>query len=297
MDRHELAWAAGFFDGEGWAARNTTRGVQSRINQSDDDGVPAVLLRFQRTVRCGRIHGPVLGEGRRDLYYWDVSSRGDVAAVATALWPWLGDVKRTEFIAALGDAPVSLQEVVGSTELLAWAGGLYDGEGSASVSAHRTHVGHVSPEVAVTQSGTTRPLVLERLRDIIGCGRIYGPYTQDGARLPVFRWKAAALCDVEHSLYVLAPWIGPVKREQACRVWRTLIEQGRLPRGNPAWGNRKTHCVNGHEYATARIRPYISRGRGVPRRENHSCLVCLRDYAREQRRKEGTAAGSSRRPR
>jgi hypothetical protein len=294
MDRHELAWAAGFFDGEGWAAKNKSRGVQSRINQSDDDVVPEVLVRFQRVVGCGRIHGPVREEGRRDLYYWDVSSRGDVETVANAIWPWLGEVKRAEFAAALGDAPVSADVVPAHTEQLAWAGGLYDGEGSASVSPHRTHAGHFSPEVAVTQSGMTRPRVLERLRDILGCGRIYGPYTQEGATLPVFRWKAAALSDVEQALYVLAPWIGPVKREQARRVSRTLIEQGRLPRGNPAWGNRKTHCVNGHEYATGRIRPYVSRGRGLLQRENHSCLVCLRDYAREQRRKQRRAASSGR---
>lgn len=285
MDRHELAWAAGFFDGEGWAAKNKTRGVQSRINQSDDDGVPAVLRHFQRIVGCGRIHGPVREEGRRDLYYWDVSSRSDVEATAHAILPWLGDVKRAEFVAALGHAPISAPEALSESELLAWAGGLYDGEGSASVSPHRTHDGHFSPEVAVTQSGVTRPQVLERLRETVGCGRIYGPYAQEGATLPVFRWKAAALDDVEHLLYVFAPWIGPAKRDQARRVWRTLVEQGRLPRGNPAWGNRKTHCVKGHEYATGRTRPYVSRGRSVPPRENHSCLVCLRNYAREQRRK------------
>src|SRR5687768_15230957 len=167
MDRHELAWAAGFFDGEGWAAKNKTRGVQSRINQSDDGGVPEVLVRFQRVVGCGRIHGPVREEGRLELFYWDVSSRGDVETVANAMWPWLGDVKRVEFAAALGDAPISADVVPAHTEQLAWAGGLYDGEGSASVSPHRTHAGHFSPEVAVTQSGMTRPRVLERLRDIL----------------------------------------------------------------------------------------------------------------------------------
>lgn len=294
MDRHELAWAAGFFDGEGWAGKSK-RGVQSRINQSDNDGVPDVLLRFQHIVARGRIHGPVHEEGRKDLHYWQVSSRGDVEAVANVIWPWLGDVKRVEFKAALGRVPIATEDARPRTEMLAWAGGLYDGEGSASVSPHRTHEGHVAPEVAVTQSGMTCPQVLERFREIVGRGRIYGPYTQEGATLPVFRWKAAALSDVEHSLYVLAPWIGPVKRGQARRVARVLVEQERLPRGNPAWGNRKTHCVKGHEYATARLRPYVSRGRGIPPRENHHCLVCLREYALEQRRNKRSAADHDRR--
>lgn len=285
MDRHELAWAAGFFDGEGWA-NQSGRGVQSRINQSDNDGVPKVLVRFQRAIGFGRIGGPVREEGRKDLYFWQVSSRGDVVAVASTIWPWLGDVKRAEFAVALGGVLDSGHQALSQTELLAWAGGLYDGEGCASVSPHRTHEGHFSPEVAVTQSGTTRPQVLERFRDIVGCGRIYGPYTQEGATLPVFRWKAAALVDVEHSLYVLAPWIGSVKREQARCVSRALIEQGRLPRGNPAWGNRKTHCVKGHEYATARMRPYVARGGGTQRRDGEQCLFCVRDYARGKRLQE-----------
>lgn len=295
MDRHELAWAAGFFDGEGWANRSG-RGVQSRINQSGNDGVPAVLVRFQRTVDRGRLHGPVREEGRQDLYYWDATSRGDVEAVANAIWPWLGSVKRAELATALGRAAAVTEERLPRTELLAWAGGLYDGEGSASVSPHRSHKGHFSQEVAVTQSGTTRPEVLERLRDIVSCGRIYGPYAQEGATLPVFRWKAAGHSDVGHVLYVLAPWIGSVKNEQARRVLRVLVEQGRLPRGNPAWGNRKTHCVHGHEYATARVRPYVARGRATPPRANHYCLVCLRDYAREQREMKRSAADQDRRP-
>ena len=290
MERHELAWAAGFFDGEGWAAARK-RGVQARVNQSDNHAVPAVLLRFQRIVGRGRIHGPVREEGRQDLYYWHVSSRGDVETVANAIWPWLGDVKRSEFMAALSNAPISAQTVPSHTELLAWAGGLYDGEGSASLSRHRTHAGHFSPEVAVTQSGTARPQVLERLRDVIGCGRIYGPYAQEGATLPVFRWKAAAHSDVQHSLYLLSPWIGPVKRDQARQVLRILVEQGRLPRGNVAWGNRKTHCLRGHEYATGRIRPYVARRGGTQRRDSKQCLVCVRDDARERyRRRKVTRA-------
>lgn len=281
MDRHELAWAAGFFDGEGWANRSG-RGMQSRINQADPDGVPDVLLRFQRVVGCGRIHGPVREQGRQDLYYWDATSRGDVDAVAKAIWPWLSDVKRSEFLTALGHLPISEVGAPPRSELLAWAGGLYDGEGCASLSPHRSHAGHFSPEVAVTQSGNVRPQVLERLREIVGCGRIYGPYTQAGATLPVFRWKAAALKDVEHSLYVLAPWIGHVKRQQARKVSRVLVEQGRLPRGKLAWGNRKTHCLRGHEYATARIRPYVPRRGGTQRRDSEQCLVCVRDAARER---------------
>jgi len=291
MDRHELAWAAGFFDGEGWAAKTNPRGVQARINQAGDDGVPSVLLRFQRVVSRGRVHGPIREEGRKDLYYWSASNRGDVELIALAIWPWLGDVKRADFGCALGSLPTSTEMEPSRTELLAWAGGLYDGEGSASLSPHRTHEGHFSPEVSLTQSGATCPQVLQRLRDIVGCGRIYGPYMQEGATLPVFRWKAAAHRDVEQALYLLAPWVGIVKRQQAHRVARVLVEQGRLARGNQMWGNRKTHCLRGHEYATARIRQYVPRRGGTQRRDSEQCLACLRDDARERYRRNKLIGG------
>lgn len=292
MDRHELAWAAGFFDGEGWAnavaqTGRRTRQPHAQINQSDDHGVPAVLDRFLRVVGVGRIGGPERKPDRIDRYWWIASSRPDVKRVAELLDPWLGDVKRAAFAAALAAVLPGPRAHPTGVELLAWAGGLYDGEGSASLAPHRTHEGHFSPEISVTQSGVGIPEVLERFRAVVGRGHIDGPYTQKGATLPIFRWKTSAIKDVEQVTYLLSPWIGAVKREQAHRVSRVLVEQGSLPRGNPAWGNRRTHCVNGHEYATARVRPYVPRRGGTKRRDNQQCLVCVRDAAREryQRRK------------
>jgi len=52
LESHDLAWAAGFFDGEGWANRQR-RGVNSRINQASLDGVPEVLMKFRRLVGVG----------------------------------------------------------------------------------------------------------------------------------------------------------------------------------------------------------------------------------------------------
>jgi hypothetical protein len=291
MDRHDRAWAAGFFDGEGWAnavghAGRKTRQPHAQINQSDDNGVPEVLLRFHRVVACGRIGGPVPEEGRQDRYYWVASSRRDVEAVAAALWPWLGAVKRAEFTAAIGRAPTHEDDPISRTEMLAWAGGLYDGEGSACVFAHRSHVGHMSPEVSITQSGLTKPEVLVRFREVVGCGRLYGPYPQDDGNLPVSRWKAAALGDVDHVLYLLRPWIGRVKREQANRVSRALIEQGRLVGGNPAFGvPGARYCLRGHDKWNARIRPFKGRGknRQDPNQHLRQCLACVRLGARARR--------------
>src|SRR4026208_968616 len=94
MDRHELAWAAGFFDGEGWAAKKNPRGIGAQINQADNSGIPVVLCRFQAALGgVGRIGGPVRKPDRKDLYHWVVSSQGDVQLVFDLLKPWLGQVK------------------------------------------------------------------------------------------------------------------------------------------------------------------------------------------------------------
>ena len=139
MDRHELAWAAGFFDGEGWAAKNKTRGVQARINQADDNGIPAVLIRFQAALDgLGAIAGPFRKPERRDLYSWTVSSRTDVALLFSLLRPWLGFVKSLQFATATGGA-VPVQANIATNEYVwrAWAAGLFDGEGSTYLLKHR----------------------------------------------------------------------------------------------------------------------------------------------------------------
>src|SRR6267378_8233467 len=122
MDRHELAWAAGFFDGEGWAAKNKTRGVQARINQADPNGVPTVLLRFQAALGgLGRIGGPTREPERKDLYRWTVSSRGDVELVLQLLEPWLGSVKLMQLSRATGRAVSAATATRGDDHWRAWA--------------------------------------------------------------------------------------------------------------------------------------------------------------------------------
>jgi len=291
MDRFELAWAAGFFDGEGWANAvaqegRKTKQPQARINQADPNGVPEVLLRFQRAVGgLGRIGGPYVMEGRDDLYWWQISSRGDVELLHHFLLPWLGQVKLHEFAVAL-ERPSAASRPCGTTDdWRAWAAGLYDGEGSVYLLDHRTHDNYHLAEMCVTQCGrdTLAPEVLRRFAEIAGVGHINGPYAQEEPYSPVWRFKSAAWSDIVVVLESISPWLGPVKQTQAREAREVIESQPPLPRGNPAWGNRKTHCINGHEYASARLRPYLSRGKGVPPRDSHQCLVCARQQARVRR--------------
>lgn len=104
-DTHELAWAAGFFDGEGsvrakWNKRrkpthNPVRSIHSVVGQKDRQ----VLDRFQAAVGFGKVYGPSFTQSRNGapMYRWEVGSRDNVQALALVLWHWLSPVKRQQF--------------------------------------------------------------------------------------------------------------------------------------------------------------------------------------------------------
>lgn len=284
MDEHELAWAAGFFDGDGWTAlvrggRGRRRRPVAQINQGSLTGVPEVLLRFRDAVGVGRVAGPKIEEGRQPLYRWVASSRGDVARAGRLIGPWLSGEKRDQFRAA-----VELRYEAPPLDSPAWAAGLFDAEGSTSLSDHRSHLGYKYIEASITQGGDSRPpQELSRVVDVLGVGKVYGPYEQDGANEPIYRWRVQSVDGVRRMLHLLQPWLGDVKRVQAWNALAVIDRQPALARGRLEWGSHKTHCIHGHEYAIARIRLYVSRGRGVSRRASKQCLVCAREQARAKR--------------
>ena len=290
MENHDLAWAAGFFDGEGWANRQR-RGVHSRINQAGLDGVPEVLTKFHRIVVVGRIHGPVIVEGRQPLYYWDATSRPDLLQVIERIGPWLSPVKRAEFERTLGES-LPRQVWPGSmSEELAWAGGFFDGEGSTYLEKHRTHAGYFYPVLYVPQAAEIgiAPELLRLKSAMRGIGNISG-VRQDGPDwTPYRRWRVVTPEKVQVALHLLWPFIGEVKRTQAQRVMRTIHSQVDLPRGNPAFGVAGArYCVRGHDKWNARVRPFKGRGKNEEDPLNHlrQCLACVREDAREKRNKK-----------
>src|SRR5436190_2147479 len=284
-----LAWAAGFFDGEGWAAAKE-RGVQARINQAGLDGVPEVLVKFQRIVGVGRLKGPILEEGKQPLYYWEATSRPDVMKVAELIGPWLCPVKRAEFERTLS---VALPPVVwpGSiSEERAWAGGFFDGEGSTYLEKHRTHAGYFVPRLYVPQSSELSVAVeLIRLKSALAdLGKISGVRRPGGKRRPYRRWRVFTPMAVQLGLHLLWPFIGDVKRSQAQRVMNVIHSQPDLPRGNPAFGVAGArYCLRGHDKWNARLRPFKGRGRNEedPHNDLRQCLWCVREDARARRNK------------
>lgn len=106
----ELAWAAGFFDGEGSVvtARGGTASPRLYLSQaSAEELLPhSALLRFHRAVgEHGRISGPRYlpdAWSRRPQWRWEAASLEVVQSVIALLWPYLARVKRAQARDALG---------------------------------------------------------------------------------------------------------------------------------------------------------------------------------------------------
>jgi len=177
---------------------------------------PELLGRFRTTVgELGHITGPYRGR----LYHWQTKKHSDIDEVMAALWPWLGRAKRVQLHVATAGVGRSLPVAcgtVGSPEAApAWAAGFFDGEGfiGASVSGRRRSI-----RISIAQaSANGPPETLLRMRAALGTGRIRGPFRMASpwSKLPQYEWNAASFEEVQHSVALIWPWLGPVKRAQA----------------------------------------------------------------------------------
>lgn len=101
LDTHELAWAAGFFDGEGTTC--CTHGTRQNgykylnlhfeVRQIDRQ----VLDRFRQAIGIGSVTGPyAVNDSPNHQWAFAVSSYEDCQVAVAFLWKWLSPVKRTQ---------------------------------------------------------------------------------------------------------------------------------------------------------------------------------------------------------
>lgn len=100
-NRTELAWSAGFFDGEGCTtAAGHRRYPKITISQAGPLAKPPeVLDRFRQAVGgIGYVTGPELDDSGRHKPRWVYHLQGanQVSAVIALLWPFLCEVKRAQ---------------------------------------------------------------------------------------------------------------------------------------------------------------------------------------------------------
>jgi len=99
--RTELAWAAGFFDGEGhayFASRlDRRRGLWSPTQGLIvTQGEPGTLHRFRAALGLGRVIGPYRNGKYRPMYQWRVGSFEETQAAIALLWNFLSPPKRQQ---------------------------------------------------------------------------------------------------------------------------------------------------------------------------------------------------------
>lgn len=98
---YELAWAAGFWDGEGCASvylrktippRYTSQASVTQIHR-------ATLERFDRAVGgLGKIYGPYdTKSGKSPQYCYKIGSFGNIVLLSEMLWSYLSQPKKDQF--------------------------------------------------------------------------------------------------------------------------------------------------------------------------------------------------------
>jgi hypothetical protein len=93
----ELAWAAGFFDGEGHSrSRDSKKSVYViQVSQKQTD----CLRRLQNAVGgLGTIRGPY--RTKYPIYFWDVCKTSEADTVMNMLWPYLSKYKKEQALKA-----------------------------------------------------------------------------------------------------------------------------------------------------------------------------------------------------
>jgi hypothetical protein len=121
-NREQLAWAAGFFDGEGWVGivqyscqgRKYTR-ISAHVAQTN----LSILHRFQTTIGRGTVNGPYRVGRKNHKPYWTYQTSGiqDTQHLIAVLWTWLADVKRVQAktaLSAIGEYYRRVKEKPGS---------------------------------------------------------------------------------------------------------------------------------------------------------------------------------------
>src|SRR4051812_35629251 len=104
LNREDLAWAAGFFDGEGTVRfKPDRRGGKNSgtVAMSVHQVRREPLVRFQRALGgMGKIGGPYPTGRENPILSWYATGWKNSQAIVAMLWPFLSVPKREQAIAA-----------------------------------------------------------------------------------------------------------------------------------------------------------------------------------------------------
>lgn len=95
-----------------------------------------------------------------------------------------------------------------NTKELAWAAGLFEGEGS--IFERKSERGNVGASVTVVMTDEDS---VRRFHTAVGVGKVYGPYPGRGNCKQTWRWSAHTFQDVQYVVCLL--WYGLGERRRA----------------------------------------------------------------------------------
>lgn len=99
MNDIELAWAAGFFDGEGTThLGKSTKGDRfTKPKLTIPQKELECLARFRKALgNRGTIYGPIKQKRDSEIYHYSIQKAKEVDETLTLLWPFLSDVKKNQ---------------------------------------------------------------------------------------------------------------------------------------------------------------------------------------------------------
>lgn len=146
-------------------------------------------------------------------------------------------------------------------EELAWAAGLFDGEGSASNNRRTATTSSIKLSV-----GQKDRRVLDRFHAAVGVGTVYGP------RAGMYYYQAHSLESVQAVVAMLWQWLSPVKRGQISDAFSLSA------RARSTYAERMTRCPQGHDFTPENTRVHVWNGK-----RSRNCRECAR--VRHQKRR------------
>jgi hypothetical protein len=110
VDTHELAWAAGFFDGEGSVFWRGQIRKELCLTVAQADIRP--LIRFANAVGFPGVRGPYIPRNMngKSYYVYSVNSHVRVQAIVAMLWKFLSEPKQSQAEIALMSALSTVRE-------------------------------------------------------------------------------------------------------------------------------------------------------------------------------------------
>jgi hypothetical protein len=153
-----------------------------------------------------------------------------------------------------------------TTEEIAWAAGLFEGEGTWQI----TNKGYVQAALGMTDRD-----VVERFARIVDMGNVTRVHRPTQNRQDIWHWYIGSRRDVQRLALMFIPHLGERRRARALELLAAAEgwEKGRTTKF-------KTHCKRGHEFTeenTIRNKNALS-----PKGWTRRCRQCAKDLARAQ---------------